>query len=149
MEKELKNITNSILSATKYRLIDFVVRGDIRNRVVEVYIDSADNLDLNEMAEINLKLSKEFDAAGLGSSVAKLIVSSPGADKPLLYFWQLKKHVGKLLSFKFKEESFEGKLLGTDEQKNAFTIQSGKGKSTEDIGFEFSEIKDLKIKLPF
>jgi len=100
LEKNLIAVINKSLENTDYKLIDYILHGDVRKKVLEIFVDSEKPVDLDELGEINKKLWEEIDDKDEYKSVSKIIVSSPGVDRPIKYLWQLKKHIGRTVSVK-------------------------------------------------
>ena len=88
-----------ILAGSGIKLIDITVRGEKKNKVVEIFVDSEDFLDLDKISSLSRKFNEELDKVELKSEVLKFVISSPGADRPFLYIWQLKKYLGKVFEF--------------------------------------------------
>lgn len=75
-------------------LVELAGRGDRTGSVLEVYVDTEEGVGLELCAKISRLLRPILDASP-HSREAKLVVSSPGLDRPLMHHWQYKKHVGR------------------------------------------------------
>ncbi|MCA9407011.1 MAG: hypothetical protein KC684_10760, partial [Candidatus Omnitrophica bacterium] len=123
MEQEITDITNTYLGKTRYKLIDLLIKGEKKNRIVEIFVDSVDPVSLDDLSIISKDLNQILSESELNSSLSKLVVSSPGVDKPFKFMWQLKKHIGRTLEIQTNEgEKIEAKLDGIpDEEKLLLT----------------------------
>lgn len=156
MESELKNYIEEYLDTTDYELISFVLRGEKNTKVLEIYLDRRDEFTIDELARINRELWKRIENSEFVSGLSKVVVSSPGVDRPFKYIWQLKKHLGRTLELKLKdEEIFKGVLKEVIEEDNpriVLDIQGNRKKEVFNEGYKtinFNEIRDSKVVLSF
>ncbi|MBI5404249.1 MAG: hypothetical protein HY959_12695 [Ignavibacteriae bacterium] len=146
-----KNIIEEFLKTTSFKLIELVKRGERSNILLEVFIDKEDNFGIDEIAVVNRDLWKYLESNNLEKGISKIIISSPGADKPLKFFWQFKKHIGRELDIKTPSgESITGTLEElTDFVKGEFRISVKEKKEIKKMNFIFGEISEAKVKLSF
>lgn len=153
MEQEITDITNTYLEKTRYRLIDLSVKGEKKNRIIEVFVDSVDPVSLDDLTIISKDLNKILSESDLNSSISKLVVSSPGVDKPFKFDWQLKKHLGRTLNLDLNDGGkIEAKLNGLSGDGNLSLtkkIKKGKKQETEEIELNFNDIRSSKVKIEF
>jgi ribosome maturation factor RimP len=157
MESEIIDITENYLKSTDYSLIDVLVKGEKKNRIVELFLDSEKPVSLDELADISRDLNKMISENEINSSISKLVVSSPGVDKPFKFYWQLKKHIGRTLEIlTTDDEKFEAVLENIDDN-GVLTLKKEikKGKrpakddSNESFEMDFSGIKESKVVIKF
>ena len=150
METELKEILNELLSGKNIHLIDIVIRGERKNKIAEVYVDTEDILDFNLLSEISRSLNEQIDERDFKNELLKVVVSSPGVDRPFKYIWQLKKHLNRIFEFTVEDTPKTGKLIDVDLDSNElkFIILEKKKEVSEFIN-TFDKFVDLKVKLPF
>ncbi len=130
---KISDLISPILESKNFLLIDLIVRGDDRKRVIEVYVDSAENISAESLAilsrEINNLLSNEESYLGN----YRLDVSSPGVNRPLKYLAQFPKHINRVFEVEYKTEneskkikaklvSVNGEELVFDDGKNQFIL---------------------------
>jgi ribosome maturation factor RimP len=152
LEKNLISVINKSLENTDYKLIDYILHGDVRKKVLEIFVDSEKPVDLDELGEINKKLWEEIDDKDEYKSVSKIIVSSPGVDRPIKYLWQLKKHIGRTVSVKDTLSNvYIGKLIEINETGGELTIvvKEKKNKTEFEKRFLFSSLQEIKVKVIF
>lgn len=150
MEERIRKILQNIFEGKNYHLIDIVIRGEKKNKIAEIYVDSEDSIDLDELSDISRKVNDALDSDEVVDEFLKVVVSSPGAENPFKYCWQLKKHVGRVLRFTADEQVYEGKLIDVDcnSEELGFQVMKSKKEITE-LRKKFSKIANLKVKLPF
>jgi ribosome maturation factor RimP len=150
MQNKITEIMDGILAGSGIKLIDITVRGEKKNKVVEIFVDSEDFLDLDKISSLSRKFNEELDKVELKSEVLKFIISSPGADRPFLYIWQLKKYLGKVFEFDADGTEYKGVLESIDEKNGnlVFGVKRGK-KEYMQVCRKFGEFNKLIISLPF
>lgn len=137
-----------IVAAKGLLLIDLVIRGDSRNRIVEVYIDSVENVDTKLCSDVSRKLQEIIDKEGLLEPTYRLDVSTPGVDRPLKFLQQFFKHINRNFevsydSDKGQSKKVKGKLVrivGDD-----LYFERGK----EEYKVNFDQIKKAKVLISF
>jgi ribosome maturation factor RimP len=150
MDKELNILVNEILNGRNIHLIDVVIRGEKKNKIAEVYVDAEDVLDFDVLAEISRALNEKVDEKSFKDELLKMVVSSPGVERPFKYVWQLKKHINRIFEFTVEDAPKTGKLIDVDLDRNElkFNIIEKKKEVSEYIN-TFDKFVDLKVKLPF
>jgi ribosome maturation factor RimP len=122
---------------------------------IEVLMDGDDGISIQDCVDLSRHIEKSLDRDKEDFS---LEVSSPGAAAPLVIPRQYKKHIGRTLSVKLKDDTeVEGELKQLHEKGFVLEYSArenkslGKGKVTvvkqHDVLFE--HIKESKIKLKF
>jgi len=144
-EKILQIVENSI-SETGFFLIDTNIRGDNRKRIIEVFVDSSENVSADNLAELSSKINDVLsETEGIGNY--RLDVSTPGVDRPLKFLEQYPKNVNRnfeleyqigdeIKKTKVKLESVNGSELTFNDGKNIFIIN-------------YNQIKKAKVLISF
>ena len=150
MEEKIRKILISIFEGKNHHLIDVVIRGEKKNKIAEIYVDSENGINLDELSEISREVNSALDSDEIIGEFLKVVVSSPGAENPFKYCWQLKKHIGRVLSFSSEGEASEGKLIDVncDSEELVFEVLKSK-KEVMELRLKFSELENLIVKLPF
>ena len=150
MEEKIRNILSPLFDGKKYHLIDVVIRGEKKNKIAEIYIDSENSIDLDELSKISRHVNDAIDSNDIADEFLKVVVSSPGVENPFKYCWQLKKHVGRVLSFSSKGEALEGRLVDVISGSEELVLELNKSKKEVMVlRFKFGELENLIVKLPF
>ncbi len=160
MESEIIDITESYLAKTGYSLVDLTLKGEKKNRIVELFLDSVDPVSLDELTVISRDLNEIFSGKDINSSISKLVVSSPGVDKPFKFHWQLNKHIGRTLGIIMNDDTEFEAILDDIDDEGVLTITKSdkkskkKKSSAEDIDnketkIKFTDIKESRVKIKF
>ncbi len=148
LKENIKNITLEILQNSEFFLVDFVWRGNDKNRVIEIYIDGEKNVSANDCAAISRKIDEQLlKLPELGTSY-RLEVSSPGVDKPLKFLEQFPKHIGRKFELVYLEgdskKKLSGKLIGVDGESLNFSLNNN-----EIMKIDFNKIIKAKVLVSF
>ena len=148
MEKKIENIAENALNGRNIRLIDIEIRGERKNKIIEIFIDSPGELDLDELTEVSRDINSLIDESDFKGDILKVVVSSPGVDRPFRFAWQAAKHINRMFEFGNGEDIRTGKLIKASGENLVFEIKAGK-KEIREEEVKFSELEILKVKLPF
>ncbi len=155
-ENELRQLIEEYFSESDYKIIEFVFRGEKGTRVLEIFVDNRNGINIDEITKINKDLSGLIDERLVINDVSNLVVSSPGTDRPLKFIWQLQKHTGRTLEIEMNNtEKLEGKLSEISEDGDGKlmleVVIKEKGKKNSYISREinFKDIKTIKVKISF
>lgn len=155
MESELNILINSFFDKSGYRIIELLERGEKGTKVIEIFVDNENGINIDELAKLNRELNALIDEKFVIKDISKIVISSPGAERPFKYFWQLKKHEGRLLEIELNSgEKFEGRLINTESDEEILMTEiqkkeKGKSAVTEQRAVRFNEIKESKVKISF
>jgi ribosome maturation factor RimP len=124
------------------QLIEFSVRGERSGKVVEVFVDTDEGVTADKCAEISRKISPILDGLDEFQGKYNLVVSSPGIDKPLKFYKQYERNVGRNISVRLKTESkkIEGEL--SEVHPESIVVKTNGGKSQE---ISFSDVSEAFI----
>ncbi len=138
--EQIKSIASISAESFGFFLVDLVIRGDSRNRIIEVFIDSEKNISAEDCAlvsrDINSKLNDIFENF-------RLDVSSPGTDRPLVYLKQFPKHLNRKFEILYTEDEQLKKISGKLIEINGeyLTFYS----SNKSVMVNFNNIKQAKV----
>jgi ribosome maturation factor RimP len=145
-KNKISEIIKNKVENLGYLLIDIVFKGDARNRIIEIFIDSEKGITTSDCVDVTRVCSDILDEMNLIESQYRLDVSSPGIDRPLKYIEQFKRNTGRFFELEFEDqaaEKFEGKLLAVDGNELKFNID----KKEEKINL--NNIKSAKVLVRF
>lgn len=97
-----------ITSPLGFLLIDVLIRGDNKLRIVEVFIDSEKGVNVDDCSTISRAIDEVFSKEDIIGTNYRLDVSSPGVDRPIKFLVQYVKHINR---------KFEVEYLDKDEVK--------------------------------
>ena len=143
IESEIQRIVESL----GFLFIEAVIRGNDRQHVLEIFVDSESGVSTDDCAEISRAINEFFELNEDQIGNYRLDVSSPGVDRDLKYLKQYPKHLNREFSVKYiiDEEIKEqkGKLKQIEGENLIF--QFGK----EEILIPFKKIKEAKVQISF
>jgi ribosome maturation factor RimP len=125
LPEEIRTILTDICSAEGAHLLEIVLRGTRERMMLEVYIDTAQGVTLDLCERINRRINEEAEKQPFLNSIRSVEVSSPGATRPLQFWWQYPRHAGRTLEIRLKTEdptagAHKFQLLAADE--HALTV---------------------------
>lgn len=85
MKERIEKIAREVLIDENVDIVDIIIRGSSRNRVIQVFVDRKGGILLDDCVALSRKLAGHIEPieADLGLSAYRLEVSSPGVDRPL------------------------------------------------------------------
>jgi len=124
---ELKNKVIEIIESIGYHFVDLKVSRSKNETIFEVLVDSDSGITITECQKISKELSKFFDSSEYNNY--RLNVSSPGIGYPILYDWQFRKSISRVVEVKYKSndklQKSKGKLI--DFNSDSIIIEIDKG----------------------
>ena len=150
MNSEILLKINGFLENTKYRCIDFIIKGERNVKILEIYVDSREIFDIDELAKLNRDLWDALQNEEILRNISKIIVSSPGIDRSFKYIWQIYKHIGKMLVIKLiNGDILNGKILDIINDKEIILEVLKNKKEFETVKLNFDEIQESKVKIKY
>lgn len=146
--QKVRGLTEEVIAGTDYFLVDIEVRGHEGTRVLEVYIDSEDEMGHDDLALLSKEVGFLLDVEDVVEGSYKLEFSSPGIKRPLTMPEQYRKNVGRTLRVRFQDEEAEeivvGDLIDADDETIELELPSG-----ERIRLPYTGITQARIELPW
>ena len=126
------------------------------NKRVEIYVDSDSGITFTKCQKLSRYLEAEIDEKGWLGEKYTLEVSSPGITRPLTFFRQYPRNIGRKLEVKQIEgPTIIGTLIEVGKEQITLEykerIKEGKKKKTviQQNIIPFSNIKETKVKITF
>lgn len=156
MEERITDLLAQLFSTDEFSDC-FLVEVKQSGKKLEVFVDSDDKMDFDKCREISRFLEKEYlDVDQPMGETYTLDVGSPGVGRPLLFYRQYPKNVGRNLEITTTEgETYTGKLtkVAPNEVTLEAKIRRKEGKRTqttvEEISIAFDAIKKSIVKISF
>lgn len=156
MEERITDILDRLFATEEFSDC-FLVDIKQTNKKLEIFIDSDRNVDFEKCRKISRIIETEYldVEKPLGDSYV-LEVSSPGVGRPLKFYRQYPKNVGRNLEVTTTEgEKYVGKL--TSVTPNELTLEAkvrrkegGRKKtSVEEVNIAFDAVKKSIVKISF
>lgn len=97
-------------------LIDVVVRGQARQLVVDIMLDAPAGITHEHCRTVSRALDERLENDEFAGRLRAVDVSSPGAETPVKFLWQLTKHVGRTVRVVHTDGTvIQGTLLRADD----------------------------------
>jgi ribosome maturation factor RimP len=148
--EKVRAAVEEVIANSPLFLVDVAIRGRSGSQVVEIFIDSDEALDVEELARVNREVGFLLDTEEVFTDRYSLNVSSPGVDRPLGQPRQYKKNVGRTLQVSYltenqeSEKSVIGLLTASDERAIELKLPDG-----DSLRLPYENIKVAKVKLPW
>ena len=144
----VRNLVEKLLEGSPVFLVDFSVRGSKGSHAVDIFVESDETLDVNQLAELSRRIGFTLDIEDALPGRYTLNVSSPGADRPLRLLRQYHKHLGRNLRVHYRKEEdvsteIQGELLAVHD--SSIEIQNGGGA----VEIQHEDIHWAKVRLPW
>jgi len=136
-------IVHTVVPEGPVYVVEVQLRGRSGSRVVDVYLDSDEGLNVDDMARFSREIGFLLEAEDVIAGAYRLNVSSPGADRPLRLPRQFGKHLGRTLELSREGESVRGVLQAADAE--SLTLRMGE----KDLRVAFNEIGEARVVLPW
>lgn len=139
---DIRSFTGQAVEEFNCLLIDLVFRGNEKNPIIEVYIDSADKITPDLCAKVSRKITELLDSSEILNNY-RLDVSSPGVDRPLKFIQQYPKNVGRNFEIQFLDENEmkQHKMKLSRVEGSDLYFESEK----EVLKINFNQIKSAKV----
>lgn len=147
-DKNIHDLVEPVVLSGGFFLIDLVIRGEKKTRVVEVYIDSEANVSAEDCAAISREINKKFEEESVFESGYRLEVSSPGVNRPLKYLKQFPKHINRKFDIAYRDAENVRKFSGTLKSIEGNSLVFLKS-SREEIKIDFPDIIKAKVIISF
>jgi ribosome maturation factor RimP len=146
--EHIEALARPVVEASGAFLVEILLRGENRGKVLEVSIDTDEGVTTEQCALVSRDLSKALDAADVIRGAYQLIVSSPGTDKPLKFLRQFKRNIGRSLAIRLRAPAglVDGVLVEIDGE--TIVVKSG-AKHEEIHRVPFGDIAEARVKTPW
>ncbi len=122
MIEKIQTIVKPIIEDFGAELVEIVVKGSKRNKILVLYVDRPGGITINECTRISRDILKVEDLDALLGNNYRLEVSSPGMDRPLKTVRDFQRNVGHFLEVQFEDEKGLHKIRGDLKSVNNETI---------------------------
>ncbi|MDP8237705.1 MAG: hypothetical protein P9X24_01325 [Candidatus Hatepunaea meridiana] len=97
---DIEQLVKPYLIEEHLHLFDVKVSGRAGRPLIQLFLDREDgDITVNAYAGIGRHIQDLLDMQNWSPGDYKLIVSSPGLDRPLSELWQFRKNIGRLIKF--------------------------------------------------
>lgn len=148
LEERVQSLVERELKEGPIFLVEFSVRGSKGSHTVNVFVESDEDLNIDDLAGLSHDIGFVLDVEDVMPGRYTLNVSTPDATRPLRLPRQYRKHIGRNLRVHYRkhEDTFTevcGELLSV--QAAFIQIQNGKGT----VKILHDDIQWAKVQLPW
>lgn len=141
---DVRGVAERCASRHAAHVMDLVVRGERDRQVIEVFIDAETGVTAALCSAVSRDLTDTLNESTSPVGDYRLIVSSPGPDRPLRHPWQFRKHIGRQLRLIVRNEEGNATLAGPLESvDDAGMTIGGAGR------VDWSSIVEAHVPLPW
>lgn len=145
--KKISKIAEKSASEFGLFLIEVNIRGNEKNRIIEVFVDGEMNVSAQDLVELSKLINSEIEAENIIQSSYRLDVSTPGVERPLKFLKQYPKHLNRSfeVNYKLGDEKLEikAKLHSVEGENLVFS------KEKVTIKINFKDILSAKVLISF
>lgn len=148
IEEKISKLCEEVATESGYFVIAIQFRGQKSQKIIELFIDGEKNLTIADCASISRLINEKIEAEHLIESSYRLDVSSPGVERPLKFFQQYKKHVGRKFEIEYSGEAgtvnkLTAQLNRIEDDVLIFTNKK------DEIKIQFSNIIKAQVLISF
>ena len=146
---EVRDLADSVARRNSLRLWDIEMAGQQGRRVVRVFVDRDEGVDLDTVTEVAQELSRGLDLRDPIEGRYLLEVSSPGLERTLKTPEHFAASVGKAVTLKTKERlarnshRIDGTILRASAGSVCVTL-SGEEDEAEEVDVPFEQIRSAR-----
>ena len=148
LDDRVRALVEEVIQGTPYYVVEVSIRGHKGSRVVDIYLDADEGVDVDALAKISREVGFLLDTEEVIAGKYQLNVSSPGVDRPLQLPRQFRKNVGRELYVRYHadaaEQKVKGKLVGADEEAIELAMPQG-----EVLRLPYDALVEAKVQLPW
>jgi ribosome maturation factor RimP len=146
---ELRDLIEERIAKLDVHLIDVVIKSTGSGKSVEVFVDCEKGVTTETCSEVSREIGGLIEAAGVVQGAYRLTVSSPGIERPLKYFWQYGKHVGRKLQLKVRAAAGTREVDGRLQSLNGGTIVVLSEANGAPESIPFADVIEARVKAPW
>lgn len=141
-QKEVENITERALDGTGYTLYSIETSNDFGFDILRICIDKQGGVDIEELSNMNRIIGDKLDEEDVVDGEYMLEVSSPGAEKELRTFEDIKDSIDKYIYVE-SDAIYEGFLLGIE--NNTLEVECNFKGRIKNVKIEYEDIKFIRL----
>ena len=131
-------------------LIDVVMRGQAKQLILDVFIDAPDGITHDHCRDVSRGIDERLQDDEFAGRLRAVDVSSPGAEAPVKFLWQLQKHVGRTVRVVRLDSSvIEGSLVRADDTGLDVQPKQSKKEPKPLITIPVGDVQEAKVLITF
>jgi ribosome maturation factor RimP len=146
----IRTMIEDICSEVGVVLVDVVVRGQARQLVLDIMLDAPTGITHEHCRAVSRALDERLENDEFAGRLRAVDVSSPGAEAPVKFLWQLTKHVGRTVRVVHTDGSvIQGTLLRADDQGLDVQLAQQKKESKPPVSLHAVDIAEARVVITF
>lgn len=142
-QKIISQVESHISDNPSLFLVDVLIKGNVGNQKVMVFIDGDDGVSIDDCAGISRMLGQFLESEDAIEGKYLLDVSSPGLDHPLKLPRQYKRNLGREVEVELNNEKLKGILKSFENDR----IVISDGKKEKEMALK--DVKQTKVLVSF
>ncbi len=131
-------------------LIDVVMRGQAKQLILDVFIDAPDGITHDHCRDVSRGIDERLQDDEFAGRLRAVDVSSPGAEAPVKFLWQLQKHVGRTVRVVRTDGSvIEGSLARADDTGLDVQPKQSKKDPKPLATIQAQDVQEAKVLITF
>ncbi len=131
-------------------LIDVIVRGQARQLVLDIMLDAPAGITHEHCRAVSRALDERLENDEFAGRLRAVDVSSPGAEAPVKFLWQLTKHVGRTVRVVHTDGTvIQGTLVRADDQGLDVQPAQQKKESKPPVSLHAVDIAEARVVITF
>ncbi len=144
----IKEILEPFLKENNLEFYDSVLEKEDGNLFLRVYLDKKGGITIDELALANDYLSERIDKYDSDLPEYFLEVSSPGAEKALRNYAEVKEYIDSYIHVELPNMIYEGVLLEANDEGLITMRINAKGRFKK-VSFNYEEVKLIRLAVKF
>jgi ribosome maturation factor RimP len=150
LPEKIRTLIADSCSEAGVTLIDIVVRGQARQLVLDVFIDAIDGVTHEHCRDVSRGIDERLQDDDFAGRLRAVDVSSPGAETPVKFLWQLSKHIGRTVQVLRSDDStVVGSLVRADETGLDIQQKQSKKEPVLLTTIPAQEVREAKVLITF
>lgn len=146
----IRTIIKDCCSEVGVVLIDVVVRGQARQLVLDIMLDAPAGITHEHCRAVSRALDERLENDEFAGRLRAVDVSSPGAEAPVKFLWQLTKHVGRTVRVVHTDGTvIQGTLLRADDQGLDVQPAQQKKESKPPVSLHAADVAEARVVITF
>ena len=131
-------------------LIDVVMRGQARQLIMDVFIDTLEGVTHEHCRDVGRGIDERLQDDEFAGRLRAVDVSSPGAEAPVKFLWQLTKHAGRTVRVARADGSVvEGALVRADDTGLDVQPKQSKKEPKPLVTVPVEDVTEAKVLITF
>lgn len=153
LRNRIAQLIGPMLESDGYELVDVEVKGNVRRRIVAIYIHKPGGVTFRDCAEVSYSIQPVLEVSGLLGGDYTLEVASPGLDRPLKSESDFRRVIGEKVTLHTADpvmgsKSISGRLISVEDGEISLKLDRGR-KEGETIRVPIDRIVSGKVEIEF